>query len=76
MGVSYVVRPGILDSALWTVKDGLFMCTCKNKHSEEDYEVEDKVVAALEKGIMAADVRHLITKRDSRLMRVETGQFG
>lgn len=52
------------------------MCTCKNKHSEEDYEVEDKVVAALEKGIMAADVRHLITKRDSRLMRVETGQFG
>ncbi|OXB35592.1 hypothetical protein LQV05_006361 [Cryptococcus neoformans] len=54
-GVSSVVRPGILDSALWTVKDGLFMCTCKNKHSEEDYEVEDKVVAALEKGIMAAD---------------------
>lgn len=47
------------------------MCTCKNKHSEEDYEVEDKIVAALEKGMMSADVRHMITKGDSRLMRAE-----
>lgn len=49
------------------------MCICKNKYLEEDYEVEDKVVVVLEKGIMVVDVRYLIIKRDLRLMWVEIG---
>lgn len=47
------------------------MCTCKNMHSEKDYEFENKIIAALEKRMIAAEVRPLIVKRNLRLMRAE-----
>ncbi|WVQ73027.1 hypothetical protein IAR50_002590 [Cryptococcus sp. DSM 104548] len=44
------IDPVLLDDALWTVKDGLFMCTCKTPHDDGHYMVEDQVTKALRKG--------------------------
>ncbi|TYJ57104.1 hypothetical protein B9479_002205 [Cryptococcus floricola] len=48
------VSPSLLSDALWTVKDGLFMCTCRTPHNEDHYLVEDRIVKALQNALLVA----------------------